>query len=89
MPLVCHPPPDRQEAVWRRFAEEIAGPIMARRPAPQYGRWFRRSADRRQCCYAYQDGRFGGRKYGARRWRTALIGAGSLEVKLQFPGPPV
>ncbi len=46
------------DAVWQRFAEEIAGVIAcARCPAPKCGRWFLRSAgreDREFCCHACQ-----------------------------------
>jgi hypothetical protein len=46
------------DAVWQRFAEEIAGMIAcARCPAPKCGRWFLRSAgrdDREYCCHACQ-----------------------------------
>ncbi len=46
------------DAIWQRFAEEIAGIITcARCPAPKCGRWFLRSAgrsDRQYCSHACQ-----------------------------------
>jgi hypothetical protein len=46
------------DAIWQRFAEEIAGVITcARCPAPDCGRWFPRSngrSDRRFCSHACQ-----------------------------------
>jgi len=46
------------DAIWQRFAEEIAGMITcAKCPAPKCGRWFLRSAgrsDRHYCCHACQ-----------------------------------
>jgi len=46
------------DAIWQRFAEEIAGTITcAKCAAPKCGRWFPRSAgrsDRRFCCHACQ-----------------------------------
>jgi hypothetical protein len=46
------------DAIWQRFAEEIAGIITcAKCPAPNCGRWFPRStgrSDRQYCCHACQ-----------------------------------
>jgi hypothetical protein len=46
------------DAIWQRFAEEIAGTITcARYPAPGCGRWFLRStvrSDREYCSHACQ-----------------------------------
>jgi hypothetical protein len=46
------------DAIWQRFAEEIAGMITcAQCPAPKCGRWFLRSAgrsDRQYCSHACQ-----------------------------------
>jgi hypothetical protein len=46
------------DAIWQRFAEEIAGIIAcARCPAPKCGRWFPRSdgrSDRQYCSHACQ-----------------------------------
>jgi hypothetical protein len=46
------------DAIWQRFAEEIAGVIACNRcPAPDCGRWFQRSngrSDRRFCSHACQ-----------------------------------
>ena len=46
------------DALWQRFAEEIAGAFTcARCPAPKCGRWFLKTAgrsDRRYCSYACQ-----------------------------------
>jgi hypothetical protein len=53
------------DAIWQRFAEEVAGMMAcARCPAPKCGLWFLRSAgreDRDYCCHACQ----------VRAWRTS------------------
>ena len=53
-----HRPAKLIDALWQRFAEEIAGAFAcARCPAPKCGRWFVRSAgrsDRRYCSHACQ-----------------------------------
>jgi hypothetical protein len=55
---LCHRPVRLIDAIWQRFAEEIAGMIAcARCPAPKCGRWFLRSAgrsDRQYCSHACQ-----------------------------------
>ena len=55
---LCYRPTRLIDAIWQRFAEEIAGMITcARCPAPKYGRWFLRSAgrsDRQYCSHACQ-----------------------------------
>ena len=46
------------DAIWQRFAEEVAGIIGCTRcPAPKCGRWFPRNhgrSDRQYCSHAYQ-----------------------------------
>ncbi|MBZ5579772.1 MAG: hypothetical protein LAP40_24715 [Acidobacteriia bacterium] len=53
---LCHRPVRLIDAIWQRFAEEIAGMIAcAKCPAPKCGRWFPRSdgrSDRQYCCHA-------------------------------------
>jgi hypothetical protein len=45
-----HRPARLIDAIWQRFAEEIAGLITcARCPAPRCGRWFPRSVGRSDC----------------------------------------
>jgi predicted RNA-binding Zn ribbon-like protein len=55
---ICHRPARLVDAIWQRFAEEIAGMITcARCPAPGCGRWFPRSvgrSDRQFCSHACQ-----------------------------------
>ncbi len=59
-------------AIWQRFAEEIAGMIAcAKCPAPKCGRWFPRSAgrsDRKYCSHPCQ-------------MRQLRAGPGGLEVR--------
>ena len=56
--VIRYQPRRLTDAIWQRFAEEVAGMIAsARCPAPKCGRWFLRSAgreDRRYCCHACQ-----------------------------------
>jgi hypothetical protein len=55
---ILHRPPRLIDAIWQRFAEEIAGLIVcARCPAPDCGRWFPRNggrSDRHFCSHACQ-----------------------------------
>ena len=55
---IHHRPARLVDAIWQRFAEEIAGMITcAKCPAPKCGRWFLRSAgrsDRYYCSHACQ-----------------------------------
>ena len=56
--MIRHRPARLIDAIWQRFAEEIAGMITcAKCPAPKCGRWFLRSAgrsDRQYCSHACQ-----------------------------------
>ncbi len=56
--VIRHRPMRLIDAIWQRFAEEIAGMITCSRcPAPNCGRWFLRSAgrsDRQYCSHACQ-----------------------------------
>ena len=55
---ICHRPARLIDAIWQRFAEEIAGMITCVKcPAPKCGRWFLRSAgrsDRQYCSHPCQ-----------------------------------
>ena len=65
---LCYRPSRLIDAIWQRFAEEIAGIITCSKcPAPKCGRWFLRSAgrgDRKYCCHACQ----------MRVWRAERLG---------------
>jgi hypothetical protein len=56
--VIHHRPGRLIDAIWQRFAEEIAGLITcAKCPAPKCGRWFPRSdsrRDRQYCSHACQ-----------------------------------
>ena len=62
--VIRYRPSRLTDALWQRFAEEIAGlTACAKCPAPGCGRWFLRSAgrsDKAYCCHACQ----------MRAWRT-------------------
>ncbi len=72
---LCHRPVRLIDAIWQRFAEEIAGLIACTRcPAPGCGRWFPRNggrSDRQFCSHACQ----------VRAWRN---GSPSFDAKRSF-----